>query len=95
MRTADVVCAATHAELGELIAGDREGRTDDAWLTLYKSVGVAVQDAAAAVAGPGEHTGARCRNSFTGGTIKRVAVDVSGEPYINLEREAVALLLRE
>ena len=38
-----------HAELGELIAGDREGRTDDAQLTLYKSVGVAVQDAAAAV----------------------------------------------
>jgi hypothetical protein len=26
---------------------------------------------------------------FTGGTIKRVAVDVSGEPYIDLEREAV------
>ena len=37
-----------HAELGELIAGDREGRTDHAQLTLYKSVGVAVQDAAAA-----------------------------------------------
>ena len=25
---------------------------------------------------------------FTGGTINRVAVDVSGEPYIDLEREA-------
>ena len=25
---------------------------------------------------------------FTGGTIKRVAVDVSGEPYLDLEREA-------
>ena len=37
-----------HAELGEVIAGDREGRTDDAQLTFYKSVGVAVQDAAAA-----------------------------------------------
>jgi ornithine cyclodeaminase/alanine dehydrogenase-like protein (mu-crystallin family) len=37
-----------HAELGELIAGDRQGRTEDAQLTLYKSVGVAVQDAAAA-----------------------------------------------
>ncbi len=37
-----------HAELGELIAGDHAGRTDDAQLTLYKSVGVAVQDAAAA-----------------------------------------------
>jgi alanine dehydrogenase len=37
-----------HAELGELVAGDTEGRTDDEQLTVYKSVGVAVQDAAAA-----------------------------------------------
>jgi ornithine cyclodeaminase len=37
-----------HAEIGELVAGDRSGRTDDTQLTLYKSVGVAVQDAAAA-----------------------------------------------
>ena len=26
--------------------------------------------------------------AFTGGTINRVAVDVSGEPYVDLEREA-------
>ena len=32
---------------------------------------------------------------FTGGTIKRVAVDVSGEPYADLEHEAVAMLMRE
>jgi hypothetical protein len=32
---------------------------------------------------------------FTGGTIKRVAIDVSGRPYIDLEREAVAMLARE
>jgi arylsulfatase len=32
---------------------------------------------------------------FTGGTIKRVVVDVSGEPYIDLEREAQAMLMRE
>jgi hypothetical protein len=32
---------------------------------------------------------------FTGGTIKRVAIDVSGEPYLNLEREAEAMLVRE
>ena len=32
---------------------------------------------------------------FTGGTIKRVAVDVSGEAYIDLEREAIAMLMRE
>jgi arylsulfatase len=32
---------------------------------------------------------------FTGGTIKRVAVDVSGEPYAGLERQAAAMLARE
>ena len=32
---------------------------------------------------------------FTGSTIKRVAIDVSGEPYLNLEREAQAMLIRE
>ncbi|NKY85800.1 ornithine cyclodeaminase family protein [Nocardia veterana] len=37
-----------HAELGELVAGTATGRTDDTGITLYKSVGVAVQDAAAA-----------------------------------------------
>ncbi|WP_433193856.1 arylsulfatase [Nocardia sp. CA-107356] len=33
--------------------------------------------------------------AFTGGTLNRVAVDVSGEPYVDLEREAVAMLSRE
>jgi ornithine cyclodeaminase len=37
-----------HAELGELINGSKPGRTSANQLTLYKSVGVAVQDAAAA-----------------------------------------------
>lgn len=37
-----------HAEVGELVAGTRPGRTSPAQITLYKSVGVAVQDAAAA-----------------------------------------------
>ncbi|HWC43871.1 MAG TPA: arylsulfatase [Actinomycetota bacterium] len=32
---------------------------------------------------------------FTGGTLKRVVVDVSGEPYVDLEREAEALIMRE
>jgi alanine dehydrogenase len=36
------------AELGELVRDPRVGRRDDHQLTLYKSVGVAVQDAAAA-----------------------------------------------
>jgi ornithine cyclodeaminase/alanine dehydrogenase-like protein (mu-crystallin family) len=35
------------AEIGELVLGRRPGRTTDDQLTLYKSVGVAVQDAAA------------------------------------------------
>jgi hypothetical protein len=33
--------------------------------------------------------------TFTGGTIRRVVVDVSGEPYIDLEREAQAMMTRE
>jgi ornithine cyclodeaminase len=37
-----------HAELGEIVAGTRPGRANDRQLTLYKSVGVAVEDAAAA-----------------------------------------------
>ena len=32
---------------------------------------------------------------FTGGTIRFVAVDVSGEPYVDLEREAAAMMMRE
>lgn len=38
------------AELGEVIIGTRAGRTSDDQITLCKSVGVAVQDAAAAAA---------------------------------------------
>jgi ornithine cyclodeaminase len=37
-----------HAEIGELVARTRPGRTTPDQITLYKSVGVAVQDAAAA-----------------------------------------------
>jgi alanine dehydrogenase len=37
-----------HAEVGELLSGAREGRTLADQITLYKSVGVAVQDAVAA-----------------------------------------------
>jgi arylsulfatase A-like enzyme len=32
---------------------------------------------------------------FTGGTIHRVVVDVTGDPYVDLEREAAAMLARE
>jgi ornithine cyclodeaminase/alanine dehydrogenase-like protein (mu-crystallin family) len=40
--------ADVHAELGELVAGTKPGRTSPDEITLYKSVGVAVQDVAAA-----------------------------------------------
>ena len=36
-----------HAELGELVSKTKTGRANDRQLTLYKSVGVAVEDAAA------------------------------------------------
>ena len=39
---------------------------------------------------PGAHP-----HAFTGGAINRVAVDVSGEPYVDLEREAAAMMARE
>ena len=42
----------------------------------------------------GEYPGAH-PHTFTGGTIERVAVDVSGEPYVDLEREAAAMMARE
>jgi ornithine cyclodeaminase len=38
-----------HAEIGELVLGTRPGRSSADQLTLYKSVGVAAQDVAAAV----------------------------------------------
>ncbi len=37
-----------HAELGEIVAGLKPGRTNNEQITFFKSVGVAVQDAAAA-----------------------------------------------
>ncbi len=37
-----------HAELGEVVLGWQVGRTDESRITLFKSVGLAVQDAAAA-----------------------------------------------
>jgi arylsulfatase len=32
---------------------------------------------------------------FTGGVIKQVAIDVSGQPYVDMKREAAAMLARE
>jgi len=33
--------------------------------------------------------------AFTGGTIKQMLVDVSGEPFVNIENEAVMALMRD
>lgn len=42
-----VTARCIHAEIGELVAGTAEGRRDTDAITLYKSVGVSAQDAAA------------------------------------------------
>jgi ornithine cyclodeaminase/alanine dehydrogenase-like protein (mu-crystallin family) len=49
-RLADGSIDASHvrAELGEVVAGTAPGRTSDEEVTLYKSVGIAAEDAAAA-----------------------------------------------
>ena len=54
-------------------------------LNIGKDVGEPVTD---------DYTGERPW-AFTGGTIKHIIVDVSGEPYIDLEKEAVAMMARE
>jgi ornithine cyclodeaminase/alanine dehydrogenase-like protein (mu-crystallin family) len=37
-----------HAELGEIVNGDKEGRTLGDGLTVFKSVGLAIQDSSVA-----------------------------------------------
>ncbi len=41
-----------------------------------------------------DYAGAR-PHAFTGGTIRQAIVDVSGEPFVDLEREAAAMMARE
>ena len=48
IRDGVITAAHVHAELGELVAGSRPGRGSPEQLTVYKSVGIAVEDAAAA-----------------------------------------------
>ncbi|MDQ3735132.1 MAG: ornithine cyclodeaminase family protein [Actinomycetota bacterium] len=48
IRNGTITADHIHAELGELVAGTKQGRNSAEQLTLYKSVGVAVQDATAA-----------------------------------------------
>jgi len=45
---ADLVGAEVHAEIGEVLSRSKAGRESPQQITLYKSVGVAVQDAVAA-----------------------------------------------
>jgi ornithine cyclodeaminase len=47
IRTGVITTEHVYAEIGELVAGTKQGRTSPEQITLYKSVGVAVQDAAA------------------------------------------------
>lgn len=42
--------ASIHAEIGEIVNGNKPGRTSPDQITFFKSVGVAIQDAAAAAA---------------------------------------------
>ena len=45
----DVIAAGQiFAEIGEVVAGTQSGRTSDDEITLFKSVGVAIEDIAAA-----------------------------------------------
>ncbi len=48
LQNGDIDLQQIAAELGEVVAGIHPGRTDAAQITFFKSVGVAVQDAAAA-----------------------------------------------
>ncbi|MGW8556793.1 ornithine cyclodeaminase family protein [Streptomyces tubercidicus] len=48
LRDGIITAGHVHTELGELLTGSKPGRSSDQQITLYKSVGVAVQDAAAA-----------------------------------------------
>ena len=43
-----IVANAIHGEIGEILAGKRPGRTSAGEITLYKSVGIAIQDVATA-----------------------------------------------
>ena len=48
IRTGAITAASIHAELGEVIAGRKPGRSDHKEITLFKSVGMAVEDIATA-----------------------------------------------
>ncbi len=77
---------------GDVKVGEGRIRTQPG---LFSGTGeglcVGRDSAAAVTADYPTNNGAR----FTGGKINRVAIDVSGEPYVDLEREAVAVFMRQ
>jgi len=77
---------------GEMKVGDGRIKTQPGFFSLAGEGLCVGRDSGDAVTDdyPGESP-----HRFTGGTIKRVAVDVSGEPYLDLERQAQAMLARE
>ena len=74
--------------------GRRGPRSRPRWASSCSPARVSASGATAATASP-TTTPATQPWAFTGGTIHRVAVDVSGEPYLDLEREAQPMLMRE
>jgi alanine dehydrogenase len=74
-----------HAELGELVAGERPGRANREQITLYKSVGVAVQDAAAAASVLAARSS--CERRLRGRPCRGVRFGLGGDPH----RDVVAL----
>ncbi|WP_181699706.1 arylsulfatase [Nocardia sp. GTS18] len=77
---------------GERKVGEGRIRTQPGKFSLAGEGLHAGRDTAEAVTD--DYPGARPW-AFTGGTLHQVAVDVSGEPFVDLEREAAAMLSRE
>ena len=75
-------CRSTTATRRSARAASRPSRAPSRWPAR------ACASAATAARPSPTTTPATSPHRFTGGTIKRVAVDVSGEPYLDLEREA-------
>ena len=71
-----------------------EGRSSPSRATSRSSARASTSGATRASPSP-TTTPARSPFAFTGGTIKEAIVDVSGEPYVDLELEALAMMKRE
>jgi ornithine cyclodeaminase len=48
LKEQSISAADIHGEIGEVLAGAKAGRSSPSEVTLYKSVGIAIQDVAAA-----------------------------------------------